>query len=129
MNRLWVLPDSIDSSKYAVVSSNRRPKDAICLAPAGASLADGPYVVITEVEQDGLPVKVASLNLADKAQDQAAEATAAALVAYKEQRKAEYPPIGDQLDALWKKEHLNDDTEWQAIAAEIEAVKARYPKP
>ena len=52
----------------------------------------------------------------------AAEALVAA-DAYKEQRASEYPPIGDQLDALWK-----GGDEAAAMLAKVQAVKAKYPK-
>jgi len=48
---------------------------------------------------------------------------------YIRKRQLEYPPVGDQLDALYKKEHLGDSTEYDAIAAKIAEVKAKYPKP
>jgi hypothetical protein len=43
--------------------------------------------------------------------------------AYKYQRAAEYPPIGDQLDALWK----GGDAAAEMLA-KVQAVKAKYPK-
>ena len=43
--------------------------------------------------------------------------------AYKYKRAAEYPPIGDQLDALWK-----GGAEAEAMLAKVQAVKARFPK-
>jgi hypothetical protein len=42
---------------------------------------------------------------------------------YKQQRASEYPPIGDQLDALWK-----GGEEAAAMLAKVQAVKAKYPK-
>ena len=42
---------------------------------------------------------------------------------YKEQRVAEYPSIGDQLDALFKAGVFPAD-----MAAQIQAVKDKYPK-
>ena len=44
--------------------------------------------------------------------------------AYKLDRSAEYPPIGDQLDALWKGGTAATD-----MLAKVQAVKAKYPKP
>ncbi len=44
--------------------------------------------------------------------------------AYRRQRVAEYPPIGDQLDALWK----GGDAAAEMLA-KVMAVKAKYPKP
>lgn len=43
---------------------------------------------------------------------------------YKAKRAAEYPPIGDQLDALWKGGEAA-----AAMLAQVQAVKAKYPKP
>ena len=43
--------------------------------------------------------------------------------AYKAKRVAEYPPIGDQLDALWK----GGDAAVEMLA-KVQAVKAKYPK-
>jgi len=43
--------------------------------------------------------------------------------AYKAKRIAEYPPIGDQLDALWK----GGDAAAEMLAT-VQAVKAKYPK-
>ena len=43
---------------------------------------------------------------------------------YKRQRVTEYPPIGDQLDAVWK----GGDAAAEMLAT-VMAVKAKYPKP
>lgn len=43
--------------------------------------------------------------------------------AYKYKRAAEYPPIGDQLDALWK-----GGAEAEAMLAKVQAVKQKFPK-
>jgi hypothetical protein len=43
---------------------------------------------------------------------------------YKTLRAAEYPPIGDQLDALWKGGEAA-----AAMLAQVQAVKVKYPKP
>jgi hypothetical protein len=43
--------------------------------------------------------------------------------AYKAKRRAEYPSIGDQLDALWK----GGDAAAEMLAT-VQAVKAKYPK-
>ena len=42
---------------------------------------------------------------------------------YQKSRVTEYPPIGDQLDALWK-----GGAEAEAMLAKIQAVKAKFPK-
>lgn len=43
---------------------------------------------------------------------------------YARKRAPEYPPIGDQLDALFKAGAFPTD-----MAAKIQAVKDKYPKP
>ena len=43
--------------------------------------------------------------------------------AYQYKRAPEYPPIGDQLDALWKGGEAAAE-----MLAKIQAVKAKYPK-
>jgi len=43
---------------------------------------------------------------------------------YARDRRAEYPSIGDQLDALWKG---GDDA--AAMLEQVMAVKSKYPKP
>lgn len=54
----------------------------------------------------------------------AAKLAAEAAVAYRAQRAAEYPSIGDQLDAMWK----GGDAAAEMLA-QVQAVKAKYPKP
>lgn len=44
--------------------------------------------------------------------------------AYQDARRPEYPPIGDQLDALWKGGQAAAD-----MLAKIQSVKEKYPKP
>ena len=50
---------------------------------------------------------------------------------YDSRRADEYPPIQDQLDAIWKAlaklQTLPPDT--QSMLNEIQAVKDKYPKP
>lgn len=43
--------------------------------------------------------------------------------AYRYARAMEYPPIGDQLDALWKGGEAAAE-----MLAKVQAVKAKYPK-
>ena len=60
----------------------------------------------------------------DAQEAQAAQEYQASLrVAYRDKRKAEYPAIGDQLDALFKAGVFPAD-----MAATIQAVKDKYPK-
>lgn len=49
---------------------------------------------------------------------------AEAKVSYRGLRAMAYPPVGDQLDALWK-----GGQEQAAMKARIDKVKADYPKP
>lgn len=44
---------------------------------------------------------------------------------YYSKRRAEYPPIGDQLDALWKGV---DSPEFTDIMNKIQEIKQKYPK-
>ena len=44
-------------------------------------------------------------------------------IQYQRDRRKEYPPIGDQLDALWK-----GGAEAEAMLAKVQAVKTKYPK-
>jgi len=53
----------------------------------------------------------------------AAEQAELARTKYQRDRAAEYPSIGDQLDALWK----GGDAA-TAMLAQVQAVKAKYPK-
>ena len=45
-------------------------------------------------------------------------------IKYRDERRSEYPDIGDQLDDLYKKGAFSDD-----MAAKIKAVKDNNPKP
>ena len=47
-----------------------------------------------------------------------------AKVKYRDDRKAEYPEIGDQLDDLYKKGAFSDE-----MSAKLKKVKADNPKP
>jgi hypothetical protein len=46
------------------------------------------------------------------------------VLTYADKRVIEYPPIGDQLDALWKGGEAAAE-----MLAKVQAVKAKYPKP
>ena len=48
-------------------------------------------------------------------------------VGHRQKRKIEYPPLGEILDALFKKE-AGDSTEWDALTVRREAIKTKYPK-
>lgn len=43
---------------------------------------------------------------------------------YIDKRHAEYPPITDQLDAIWK-----GGADMETLRGKVAAVKARHPKP
>ena len=43
---------------------------------------------------------------------------------YQRKRLPEYPPVGDQLDALWKGGEAANE-----MLAKVQAVKTKYPKP
>ena len=51
------------------------------------------------------------------------------ILAYDQLRKAEYPPMGEQLDMLW---HAMDEGMFPMVHSwytAIKAVKVKYPKP
>jgi hypothetical protein len=72
----------------------------------------------------GIIEKYAAAEKQAKLAEKAEREAALAATAYQRQRAAEYPPIGDQLDALWK----GGDAA-AAMLAQVQAVKAKYPKP
>lgn len=51
--------------------------------------------------------------------------TCMAKEAHVELRRAAYPPIGDQLDAIWKGP---DHPDFIAMKEQVDAIKARFPK-
>ena len=110
-----------DNSLTYIGRHGAKPKDATHeIAPSligrAIKIVDGEVVLDEIVEGERLQ------QIADQ---QAADA----LVEYKSKRAKEYPPIADQMGALYKKFHLDDPTEYDQIASEITAVKAKYPKP
>lgn len=70
-------------------------------------------------------------TIREKTADELAAELAAAREAlgYRELRRATYPPIGDQLDAIWKWLEPPEGTEAAEMRALWLAVKAKYPKP
>lgn len=72
--------------------------------------------------QDG-PVPFTAEEEAEWDAREAAAIARKAATQYVEKRAAEYPPIGDQLDALFKAGVFPAD-----MAAAIQAVKDKYPK-
>ena len=86
------------------------------IAPA---LVDGKWTQQWEI--------VERYSAEEKAAKQAENAKRAAELAatqYQRDRAAAYPSVGDQLDALWK----GGDAA-AAMLAQVQAVKAKYPKP
>lgn len=73
---------------------------------------------------NGVAVPLTEQDIADDQAKDAAEAVRLAAEGYKDARRFEYPPVADQLDALWK-----GGADEAAMRARIEAVKAKYPKP
>ena len=69
-----------------------------------------------QVEIDLTPAEVAAAEAATLAWVQRPNQ-------YRQLRAAAYPPIGDQLDALWKGGAAAEE-----MLAQIHAVKARHPK-
>jgi len=65
-----------------------------------------------EIDMAAVEAEIAKLEAAE------------AKVSYRALRAKAYPPIGDQLDALWK-----GGQEQAAMKAAIDKVKADYPKP
>ena len=74
------------------------------------------------VVREATAEEVAAMETARAAR--AAARAAEAATQYQRDRAAEYPSIGDQLDALWK----GGDAA-TAMLAQVQAVKAKYPKP
>lgn len=75
---------------------------------------------IETYDRDEKPVEI---DMAAAEAEIAALEEAAAKVAYRALRAKAYPPVGDQLDALWK-----GGAEQAAMKAVIDKVKSDYPK-
>ena len=82
-----------------------------------------------------LPVSLQSLTQADMDSIEAEHAAHLNGIAYRENRRVEYPDIGDQLDAVWmelnsrrlKGEDLTQDAD--DMLGKILNVKKKHPKP
>ena len=79
---------------------------------------------------DGVPQEIVRDFTAEElqqltamAQEEAVHRENLAKTKYQRDRAAEYPDIGDQLDALWK----GGDAA-QTMLAQVQAVKNKYPK-
>ena len=127
-----------ENDKLVTSLRDGAPSDLICECP---KKEDGSYETDLSVidivdkldefteEVIGKEAVINEDKVAQRSADLQAKEDAKAAIAYKMKRRAEYPPIGDQLDALYKKLHLGDSTEYDALSAEIAAVKEKYPKP
>lgn len=131
MRKHWIIKDS--QNNLATVIANHRPSSAVCEMPEGEDVA---WLVIEDapLEEGGgkravVDQSAKDAELAARAAAATAEAANKAANQYKLDRRNAYPPIGDQLDALYKKLALDDSTDWDAIAAQIAQVKTDYPKP
>jgi hypothetical protein len=85
----------------------------------GYTSQKGDHVVHWDEEALGAFPTTSELDAAYEAHMSAQKA-----VEYKILRAEAYPPIGDQLDALWKGGDAAAD-----MLAQVQAVKAKYPKP
>ncbi len=119
-----------DGSITYIGRHGARPRNAVCevdesIVGKSLKLIDSEPNGVGEVHKVAVvDEEKESIRLADEAVLEAEEAANE----YKLKREEEYPTVGDQLDALYKKHHLDDSTEYDVLAAEIEAVKLKYPK-
>ncbi len=82
-------------------------------------IVNGVEVALTQVEIDA--------RVAEEAVVAAEKATYEATVAYKDRRKAEYPPEGDLIVAIWESLVEGDSTSLDLLQAQRLAVKTKYP--
>lgn len=80
---------------------------------------EGPYIKVWMMENP----QPSSTELREIVEQHSHEWTA---TGYQEARLAEYPSVGDQLDALYKARH-GDESELQVIDEQIKTVKAQHP--
>ena len=87
---------------------------------------DSGSMVLDNVNSVPIPlIKVVNYEITEEKPQELVESEANQ---YKQLRQSEYPPVGDQLDALWKA-HGGDTTEADALLVKIKGVKAKHPKP
>jgi|688.fasta_scaffold235160_1 hypothetical protein len=81
---------------------------------------------IGSMDADGMPIYTDNWGFTwDELQSEYARLQAEEdATRYQRDRAPEYPPIGDQLDALWK----GGDAATEMLA-KVQAVKDKYPKP
>lgn len=76
-------------------------------------------------EQAAIPLTQEEILAVQKANEERAKSDAIIFnnLSYSDKRLSEYPPVGEQLDALWKGgDHAAE------MLAQIQAIKAKYPK-
>ncbi len=82
---------------------------------------------------DGVSVQMTPEEEAEIRAEWAAWDTMYQATKYGEDRRANYPALGDQLDALWKIIRNNPNIlvpdEAQAIDNQIQQIKSNFPKP
>lgn len=88
--------------------------------PANEIIVDDP-AIIEQILKSGAELQNGQLAFAPKAPPPGPD--------YRMLRRGAYPPVGDQLDALWKMIEPPIGSEAEAMKAAIMAVKAKYPKP
>jgi hypothetical protein len=137
MNKLYVLktPNDLLFTVFANFvppgSVGEMPKDEngeyekveyLSLQMIENELGQEEQVIVVDQELKAQILAQRSAEAADKEAERLA-------TQYQRDRQSAYPPIGNQLDAIYKKFALDDSTEYDAIAAQIAAVKAQFPKP
>jgi hypothetical protein len=108
------------------VEHNSLTYDWMTFVPPDADLAT--YIAASEgrvkAEIDAKEAAWAAIDLATQATLDKSDIVRADNPDYYASRRAEYPSLADQLDAMWKGADAMTE-----MAAKIAAVKAKYPKP
>lgn len=106
--------DALDHNWYV------KALETLCPKRTNWKLTDDNILTWGDTQPDGF-IKPTLDEIQNKADDLRAEYDAKQ---YQRDRAPEYPPIGDQLDALWK-----GGDEATEMLAKVQAVKEKYPKP
>ena len=108
------------------VEHNGLTYDWMTFVPPDADLAT--YIAASEgrvkAEIDAKEASWAAIDSATQATLVKSDIVRADNPDYYASRRAEYPTLADQLDAMWK-----GSDAMTAMAAKIAAIKAKYPKP
>jgi hypothetical protein len=141
MIKKFLVPSASDQNSFVMIEANFNPTNAYIEVPIDAITKEheNPEWLILQDQEDsvtGIVKKIAVVDqelktqiLAQRAAEAAAKEAERLATQYQRDRKSAYPSLGDQLDAIYKKFALDDSTEYDAIAAQIAAVKAQFPKP